>query len=79
MRCGDLRENPGHLLGGGEAQMSQVHERLCRFELDLQAQRVTQGAVGVREAEEQIAVRVIFGGRDGQYFTITGEDVHLDH
>ena len=39
--------------GAAEAEVPQVHERLDRLELDRQAQRVAERAVGVREAAVQ--------------------------
>ena len=74
LRRGDLGERRRGLLGGVEADVAQPDERPHRGQLDAQAQRVPERAVGVGQAGEEIGV---VDGRED--LAGAGEDVGLDH
>ena len=55
--------------------MAQPHEAVDPLQLDLEAQRVAERAVGVGEGPEQVGVLVVGAGHDD--LTGPGEDLHL--
>ena len=67
----------GELRDAGEPHVFERDEWFHRLELYLQNQRISQGAVGVREAEEEVRVLVV----SGRVNDLTGsrEDVHRQH
>src|SRR5699024_10113901 len=74
-RLDDLLHRLGERVDVVEADVPQLHVVLDFLQLDLQAHRVPEGAVGVWEPPEEVDV---LRRRAGHHLTSAGEDVHLD-
>jgi hypothetical protein len=75
-RAADLGDRGGQV-GGLHLAVLEPDVRRNRLQLDLQPQRVAEGAVGVGEAGEQVGVLAVGRGRDD--LAVGGENVHLEH
>ena len=71
------RDGRLQLLEGAEAHVTGLDVRRDLLQLDPQPDRVAEGAVGVREAAEQVGVRAVRG--HGHQVAGAGEDVELAH